>query len=34
MGSKIAAPLPGGVSKAAIEQMLQDSHEQRMGEHL
>ncbi len=34
MGSTIAAPLPAGVSREAIEQMLQDSHEQRMGEHL
>jgi hypothetical protein len=34
MGSKIAGPLPGGVSKEAIEEMLQDSHEKRMGEHL
>jgi len=34
MGSKIAGPLPGGVSKEAIEQMLRDSHEKRMGEHL
>ena len=34
MGSTITPPLPEGVSKEAIEGMLQDSHERRMGEHL
>ncbi len=36
MDSTMAAPveLPEGVSKEAIETMLQESHERRMGEHL
>ena len=29
-----AVALPEGVSKEALEAMLQDSHERRMGEHL
>ena len=34
MDSSITPPLPEGVSKEAIEQLLQDAHERRMGEHL
>jgi len=33
MNSSIKPPLPEGVSKEAIEQMLQDAHERRMGEN-
>ena len=33
MNSSITPPMPEGVSKEAIEQMLQDAHERRMGEN-
>ena len=34
MGSTITPPLPEGVSKEAIEEMLQEAHERRMGDQL
>ena len=34
MDSSMSSPLPAGVSKEAIEQLLQDALERRMGEHL
>jgi hypothetical protein len=34
LDSSITPPLPEGVSKEEIEELLQDAHERRMGEHL